>query len=70
MRIIINKFIPIKYQEYINKHLNKITEVNEKSINIILYINLFLLLLIILLHYYFSNEIYTNIDNYITVYNH
>ena len=45
---IIIKYIPIKYKDIINKYLNKGRYFNDKYINVLLRLSIFLLLLLIL----------------------
>lgn len=67
------KYIPLplhdKIESFIN-NINKAGEYSTKFYNIMLIIVLIILLSVKLLHLYFSIEVYSNIDEYIFVYNH
>ena len=67
---IVNKYIPIKYHNKINKYLNKGEKINDKFMNIMLLINIFLLLIFILGNLFISSHLYENIDDYVLVYNY
>lgn len=65
------KYLPIKIQNKINNiNINKLQEFNNKFYNIMFVIILIILLLVKLLHFYYSSEVYNNIDDFILVYNH
>lgn len=65
------KYLPNKIQNKVNNiNLNKIREFNNKIYNILFVIILILLLLVKWLHFYYSSEVYNNIDDFILVYNH
>ena len=69
IKYIVNKYIPIKLNIKINKYLDKGANLNNKFMEIMLFINIILLLIIILGNLFLSNHLYENIDDYVLVYN-
>ena len=67
--LIPNKYLPNKLKNGIS-NVDKAVEFNSKFYDTMFIIVLILLLLTKLLHFYYSSELYSNIDDYILVYNY
>jgi hypothetical protein len=53
----------------VNKYLNKLIFLNKKVSVIYIWLTLIMLLIGLVASIYFNNELYTNIDKYIDIYN-
>ena len=67
--LIPNKYLPNIFKNRFN-NLDKAVDFNNKFYNILFGILIIILLLFKLAHIYFSSELYSNIDDYILVYNY
>jgi hypothetical protein len=65
-----DKFMSDKFKSRFNKNLNLGIDYNSKVMFIIFILNNITLLIILLLNIYVSAEVYNNINDYITIYNH
>ena len=65
---LIIKYVPTKYHNWV-KVFNKGKNLNSKFLNSMLVILIVLLLIFKFMNLYFSSELYTNIDLYVSVYN-
>uniref|UniRef100_UPI0028E0A25C hypothetical protein n=1 Tax=Perenniporia fraxinea TaxID=1350006 RepID=UPI0028E0A25C len=64
----LGNYLPTKYNS-LNKFLQKSNEYNTKFMNLLIIFLIVLLLIMILMNLYFSSVLYTQIDDYVLVYN-
>ena len=69
LNYISKKFLPIKFSNWVNKNINKSTEINTKLNKFLIIYNCFLIFLFILLKIFITSELLVNIDSYVSVYN-
>lgn len=67
---ILNKYIPVKYHNKLNTIFNKGKEYNNKYVNIMTVLIITILLILKLGNLYVSSELYSNVDDYVLVYNY
>lgn len=69
LNYISKKFLTIKFSNWVNKNINKSTEINTKLNKFLIIYNCFLIFLFILLKIFITSELLVNIDSYVSVYN-